>query len=147
MAKGWHKEKCKRGHYMIEANVYITPSGQRQCRACKNLKQREFYRESAKSAAYRERLQGYNRKSRQRPEAIAKEAAHSKRRWVAAETREWLKLGWEKKIERALDWASAIQASLSVMKLGDSYQDDAMYVVVDPSGHRRIEYWRDLEAY
>jgi hypothetical protein len=46
------RSACKRGHPLTEANVYVAPDGERQCRECNRMRDRERIRRVA--ADYRE---------------------------------------------------------------------------------------------
>lgn len=40
-AQNHRKVRCSRGHLLANGNLYITPNGRRQCRTCRNLRDRK----------------------------------------------------------------------------------------------------------
>jgi hypothetical protein len=40
------RAECQRGHKLVGDNIYWHPSGKRQCRACRQLKRKEYYMKS-----------------------------------------------------------------------------------------------------
>ena len=49
------KRRCPAGHSLHGRNLYITPSGQRKCRACKRALQTNYRRRKASECLYEER--------------------------------------------------------------------------------------------
>lgn len=83
------RSECKRGHAMEGDNLYVAPSGMRQCRACMSLRSRARYaenrqkiidRSAARRAANPDRTEENRRRYARHPEKV--NAANA--RWRAA---------------------------------------------------------------
>jgi hypothetical protein len=52
------KAECDNGHPFDEANTYWRPTGGRDCRTCKNLRQRSYYDSAKRAARYKASRRG-----------------------------------------------------------------------------------------
>jgi hypothetical protein len=48
---GIRRTHCKRGHELVESNVYLTPKGNRECKVCKSFIAKEYYKRKKTNAA------------------------------------------------------------------------------------------------
>lgn len=65
------KADCKRGHPLAGDNLYINPSGERQCRECGRLRDRRFYYGDLEKTRERNRRK-YRQAAAKRPSRIPK---------------------------------------------------------------------------
>lgn len=55
-AGGARQDRCRRGHPLTEDNVYVAPSGERQCRTCHRDRARQRARRRRRAAEWQKEL-------------------------------------------------------------------------------------------